>query len=91
MVGSRIRQLREVAGLSARSLSRLAGLRSPGHVASLESGTFSTARPPTLVAIADVLGASLDWLIHGRGKPPTAKEVRAAVERARERSAHRAA
>ncbi|MBX3261083.1 MAG: helix-turn-helix transcriptional regulator [Labilithrix sp.] len=81
MVGHRIKELRLEAGISARALSRLSGLASAGHVASIEGG--SGARPETLSAIARVLGTSLDWLVDGKGSRPTARAVRAAVERAR--------
>ncbi|MBX3205137.1 MAG: helix-turn-helix transcriptional regulator [Labilithrix sp.] len=71
-----------VAGLSARALSRLAGLASEGHVASIEAERLA-ARAETLSAIARVLGTSLDWLVNGSGTRPSDRAVRAAVERAR--------
>jgi transcriptional regulator with XRE-family HTH domain len=89
-VGRRIRELRTLAGLSARELSRLAGLPSQSHVSSLELSEGCTVQVSTIVAIAEVLGCSLDWLIVGRGKPPPLRTVRSAIARAR-RPAHRAA
>ena len=83
MTGQRIRRLRESVGMSARELSRLAGLPSHTHVAWIESAPKGAMKVRTAVAIAGVLGCSLDWLLIGRGKAPSSRAVRAAVARAR--------
>lgn len=36
-----------------------------------------------LKGITDTLGISLDWLVSGTGDPPTAEQIKAAVEVAR--------
>lgn len=78
----RLGHLRGLAGLSARSLSVLAGI-SPTHVSLIEAGRVSSPESHTSAALASVLGCSLDWLIAGKGKPPTEESVRAAVKRAK--------
>lgn len=65
-----------------RGLSDLASLDS-SHVRLIESGVREDPRSQTLAAIARATGATLDWLIAGKGDPPSAEDVRAAVERAR--------
>lgn len=82
MVPERLRRLRDIAGISARELSRLAQLPSQSHVTLIESkgGTLSTT---TATALARVFGCSLDWLVNGTGKEPSARAVRASVEEAR--------
>lgn len=82
VVGTRIRQAREMAGISARELDRLAGL-SENHTSLLES-VVRDVRTETAAAIARTLGVSLDWLVLGEGKAPTERTVRAAVETARQ-------
>lgn len=74
-------------GLSARELSRLSGLPSKGHVAMIEAGTYATMSVATAIAIARVLGCSLDWLILGSGKQPSVGQVRVARDKARRRTA----
>lgn len=80
-VGVRIREARELAGISARELDRLAGL-SENHTSLLES-VVRDVRAETAVAVARTLGVSLDWLLVGAGRPPTARAVRAAIDAAR--------
>ena len=80
-VGVRIREARELAGISARELDRLAGL-SENHTSLLES-VVRDVRAETAVAVARALGVSLDWLLVGAGRPPTARAVRAAIDAAR--------
>ena len=78
----RLALLCERADTSHRDLDRLAGL-SEGHITMMlrrQSGRIENA---TAVALSETLGASLDWLLAGKGKPPSERDVRAAVERAR--------
>jgi len=72
-----------VPNLGKRDLDRLAGL-SEGHVWMIESGNRPRLEMPTATALTRVLGISLDWLVNGVGPKPKAKDVIAAVERARE-------
>lgn len=81
-IGDRLREARELAGLPARELDRLAD-KTLGHAGLIESRRRSDAQAGTLKAYADVLGLSLDWLIAGRGKLPSQARVKAAVEAAR--------
>lgn len=81
-IGERLREARLLGELSARELSGLAGVAA-GHVALLESGEREHPRSDTLVALARVLGVSLDWLVSGNGETPTVESVRAAVDAAR--------
>ena len=85
---ARLRALRECAGLSARELSRLAGLRSPGHVSLIESGEIRLVRgmePATVRGLCRVLGCDAAHLQTGEGDAPTLAEIMAAVTRARAR------
>ena len=85
-VGVRLRRARELAGgLSAGELGRLAGLSS-AHVGLIERGTREAITGATALALSDVLGCSVEWLIAGRVEPPTAAAVTAAVAAARSRS-----
>jgi transcriptional regulator with XRE-family HTH domain len=70
-----------MGGLSAIGLSRLAGLPSGAHVGLIESAARPNPTIETLSKIAGVLGVSIDWLATGEGAPPTAEQIRAAVER----------
>lgn len=78
----RLRQLRERAGLSARELGPLAGLSS-ALVAHIENGITATPLMKSIRALADVLGADLEWLVNGRREAPTDDQIHEAVERAR--------
>lgn len=88
-VGHRLRAARELVGLkelSARELDRLAGLHQ-GHVWAIETGHRPSIESDTAIALARVLGVTLDWLLTGQGDEPIADDVIASVERAR--AAHR--
>lgn len=84
VVGKRIRELREAAGLSARELGRLARLPSPAHVSLIEASD-RPINTTTATALAAVLGCSLDYLVNGVGRAPGVRAVRASVEEARKR------
>lgn len=81
-LSERLRQVRLIGGLGCRELDRLAGL-GEGHVSMIETGKRPNIESRIAAALADVLGLSLDWLVRGLGPNPSAKRVRAAVERAR--------
>jgi transcriptional regulator with XRE-family HTH domain len=66
--GARLRQLRELAGLSQNALARRAKV--PQSVIwALEAGQQKSVSLEAAVRIADVLGVSLDFLA-GRSTPP---------------------
>lgn len=68
--------------MSCSQLDRLAGLHR-GHVWQIEQGEGANPKAATVVALATALGCTVGWLLAGEGAPPTADDVRAAVERAR--------
>ncbi len=61
--GSRIAELRRESGWSKRELSRRTGLR-PERISRLERG-IREASVTEVAALADVLGVSLEELVHG--------------------------
>lgn len=85
-LSDRLREARSFSSLSARELDRLAGI-GQGHSALIESGQRPNVEAKTATALARVLGVSLDWLLMGRGRPPSDAAIRAAVAEARKRSA----
>lgn len=73
---------RELAGLHLKELSLLAGL-AQGHAGMVERGEMESPSIRTVALLAEVLGLSMDWIVLGRGKVPTARSVIAAVARFR--------
>jgi transcriptional regulator with XRE-family HTH domain len=78
-IGRRIKECREAAGMTQQELAVRAGI-SLSNLAQIEQGQKADPRLSTLVAVADVLGVSLDVLadrsrrhttgdIHPRKKP----------------------
>ena len=67
MLGARIAMLRRAAGMSQAQLANAAGV-SPSAIGMYEQGRREPSIE-TLVAMADILGVSLDLLV--RGKPET--------------------
>lgn len=82
-LGRRLRELREGAGISARALGALAGLRASCHVGMVERGDVLEPSISILIPLARALGCSLDWLLAGQGERPSAESVRAALAAAR--------
>ena len=80
-LSTRLRKLRKYTDLTPRGLSLLAGL-SPTHVSMIESGAREDPHCNTLVAIAEVTGASLDWLLRGMGNEPAKEDVLQAIHQA---------
>jgi hypothetical protein len=76
------------AALSAREISRIAGLV-PTHVWALEVLGRPGVTADTVSRLAKVFGVSLDWLYGGVGTPPTRLEVARAVQRAQARHARK--
>jgi transcriptional regulator with XRE-family HTH domain len=85
-MGDRIVWARALAQVSGSELARLSGL-ARSHVQLLESGARSTPQTDTALALARVLGVSLDWLVRGIGPEPTADAIREAIAAARARVA----
>jgi len=83
----RIAALRSLAEVSARSLSRAAGL-AQGHVGLIENRGMGGARgleAPTLKALARCLATTVDYLRDGTGEPPSADAVKRAARLAMSR------
>ena len=79
----RLKALRTAAGLSGLDLSRAVGLKNRGSVAQFET-CRTTPSADILVALADFLGVSLDYLV-GRSDDPRREEyepIRLQKERA---------
>lgn len=85
-LGDRLRSARDLGEVSARELCSLAGV-TVSVAAMVERGHIHRPAADVLAAFAGVLGVSLDWLVLGTGSEPTAEQVRAAVETARQRKA----
>lgn len=85
-MGERIVQARACARVSGSELSRLCGL-ARSHIQLLESGARSAPQTDTILALAETLGVSLDWLVRGIGEEPDPEHIRAAVDAARARAA----
>lgn len=79
----RLRKLQTVGRISGRKLARLVGWNETALSAAESSGVIgadmSAAR---VLALAKVLGTTVEWLVLGEGSAPTDAEVRAAVARA---------
>lgn len=78
----RIAALRTSAGLNQGELAALCRM-ARAYIGLIESGARFEIGVPKLLAIAHVLGASLDWLVAGQGLAPLPEAVYRAVERAR--------
>lgn len=92
-LGSRLKSLREKAGLSAREVDRLAVLGNgkhltPGHSLYIETNDKPNPTMETLTAIARVFDVSLDWLVDGEGEMPSNEHIRIAVADAHRRAPH---
>lgn len=87
-VGRRLRQARELDGLSSSDLSTLSGL-SRGVAGMIERGHIQKPTGEVLGALARSLGITTDWLILGTGEAPSEEQVKAAVARARAARGHK--
>jgi transcriptional regulator with XRE-family HTH domain len=76
-LAGRLKRTREMSGLSARSLSKLAGL-SAAHVSLIEADR-PNLEAQTAAKLARVLGVTMEWLVNGTGDGPSAAAVAAAV------------
>ena len=76
----RLREVREGAGVSASALSEAADVARDA-VRKVEVGDIENPGIEFLVAVAELLGVSLDWLAYGRGSPPGPQELELAAVR----------
>jgi hypothetical protein len=80
----RLRWLMTITGLTAGRLAALAGISNPNlYVYLAGSDKRRGFRAETWDAMAQVFGASTDWLTFGRGTRPDEAEVLRAVARRR--------
>lgn len=70
-ISDRLRQILRVRGWSMKALSEKAGL-APNHVEQIVSGRVKRPNGETLAAIGAASGVSVDWIVSGKGEPPTA-------------------
>lgn len=68
-IGDRIRGLRCLRGLSQEALAKAASV-SNMTISRYERGVIIDPHSATLKRIADVLGATTDWLLTGKGDGP---------------------
>jgi transcriptional regulator with XRE-family HTH domain len=80
-LAGRLRAARTLAGLSGRALDKLAG-RKEGHASVIESRPDGAVKAAVAMAYARALGVSLEWLVDGKGEPPTRESLARAVEAA---------
>jgi transcriptional regulator with XRE-family HTH domain len=75
-IGARLRAARLRLELSREALAVHSGL-SWSAIAQIESGRRTNVRPQTLAALAEALGVSIDYLVHGIPASPPMLEHRA--------------
>lgn len=85
-LGERLKETRELGGISSRELGSLAGT-SETYPSLIESGERKQVGADAVAKFARVLGVTTDFLILGVGKPPTKKQVIAAITAAKARQA----
>lgn len=76
----RLRKLRTVGRVSGRKLARLVGWNETSLAAAEAGGGSMSAE--RVLALAKVLGTTVEWLVSGEGSAPTEAAVLAAVARA---------
>lgn len=81
-LAARLRETRELGGISSRQLGALAGT-SETYPSLIESGEREQVGADAVAKFAQVLGVTTDYLILGTGKPPTKKQVVAAIAAAK--------
>jgi transcriptional regulator with XRE-family HTH domain len=82
--GRRVQELRDSASINRRALSLAAGF-SQSVVWQVEVGLIQKPSGDLVVAIADALGTTAEYLMWGRGKVPSPTEIQAAFLAATER------
>jgi transcriptional regulator with XRE-family HTH domain len=78
-LGKRLLRLRTKAGVGVSDLAKIAGLKSPSHIGLIERGVRKDIAASTALALARVLGASVEWLVSGEGDEPSEAVVKAAI------------
>ena len=81
---SRVAWVREAAKVSAREFGRLVGI-SGTQIRNIETARKALGLS-TAQHIAAVIGVSIDWLLSGAGRAPTARAVKRRFDAAREKS-----
>jgi len=90
LAGRLTRLLAHVPDLDLEEIDNLAGL-APGHTGLVKRSVRKHPSGVTLAGIGRVLGASVEWLVEGRGVEPSGPAVRRAVAAARAQPATRRA
>jgi len=75
-VGGRRRYCRDAASWTRAEVARAAGLKSPSHVGLIERGERAELSAATAIALAEVFGVAVAWLVLGEGPEPTVDEGR---------------
>ena len=78
MLGRRVASLRALHNWDQHALAKAAGI-SQASVSSIETGA-STPSLRTLMALAECLGASADYLLYGIGAPQLARPAEAVAD-----------
>lgn len=68
------------ARLAEMGISRTAACKAAGvnenQIKNMEDGRSRNPRTDTMQKFADVLGMSIEWLLHGKGEPPSRNEAK---------------
>lgn len=81
--GKRLNWAREELKLTQEELAHVSGLSSTRHIGLIEEGQRANITTATAVGLCRSLGCSLDWLLLGKGSPPTDAQMKAAIKYAR--------
>jgi transcriptional regulator with XRE-family HTH domain len=87
-IGERLRALRIAGGLGRGELSRLAGLGASLIGAIETDARGSRISAAAAIALARVLGCSVEYLVLGEGERPSPPAIREAMNAARRAQAH---
>ena len=80
-IGPRLEDLRQLGRISARKLSTLIGA-SPNTIRNIETQLCQAPRGDVLVALAKVLGTTVEYLVTGQEPAPTRQDVEQALAEA---------
>jgi hypothetical protein len=90
-LGSRARRLVVLSGLDLKAASLLCGFGSDAHMGQIVRASVRDPRCSSIGRMAEAFGATTDWLILGRGDPPTKEAVAVAIRLYAERKGVHAA
>jgi len=79
-LSQRMRRLLKGTGATYATVADAAGC-SPAQIGHLTKGIRSNPTLDHLTGIADFFGVEVQWLATGKGKPPTAEQLRAVAAR----------